>query len=90
MLRIMMSTPSADALTFDGPAVYRIRVCGRITARWSDRLEGMTITVDTPDTGQSITTLVGELEDQASLAGVLISLYELHLPVLSVEHLSAG
>jgi hypothetical protein len=90
MLGIMISTPSADDLTFDGPAIYRICVWGRIAARWSDRLGGMTITVDSTDTGQSMTTLVGELEDQASLAGVLNTLYELHLPVLSVEHLSAG
>ena len=90
MLRIMISTPSADDLTFDGPAVYRIRVCGRISARWSARLGGMTITVEPADTGQSITTLLGELEDQASLAGVLNTLYELHLPVLLVEHLSVG
>jgi hypothetical protein len=90
MLRIMMNTQSANDLRFDDPAVYRIRVCGRIPARWSDRLGGMTITVDTADTGQSITTLVGELEDQASLAGVLNTLYELHLAVLSAEFLSAG
>jgi len=90
MLRVMMNTPAADDLRFDGPAVYRISVCGRIAARWSDRLGGMTITVEPADTGQSITTLLGELEDQASLAGVLNTLYELHLPVLSVEHLSAG
>jgi len=32
--------------------------------------------------------LLGELVDQAALAGVLNTLYELHLPVLSVERLS--
>ena len=34
-----------------------------------------------------MTTLVGELADQAALAGVLNTLFELHLPVLSVERL---
>ena len=38
----------------------------------------------------AITILEGELVDQAALAGVLITLYEHHLPVLSVECLSAG
>jgi hypothetical protein len=34
-----------------------------------------------------VTTLVGQLRDQAALIGVLNSLYELHLPILSVVHL---
>jgi hypothetical protein len=33
----------------------------------------------------NVTTLRGELGDQASLAGVLNTLYELHLTVLLVE-----
>jgi hypothetical protein len=36
---------------------------------------------------KKVTTLVGEMEDQAALAGVLNTLYELHLPLLSVEFL---
>ncbi len=84
-----MNEPNRDNLTFDGRAVYRIRVQGRIKASWSDRLEGMTITVQTVETGPPVTTLVGELGDQASLVGVLNTLYELHLPVLSVECLNA-
>ncbi len=75
---------------FDGPAAYRICVQGRIPVRWSDRLEGMAITVETPGDGPSVTTLEGELSDQASLAGVLNTLYELHLPVLSVECLGGA
>jgi hypothetical protein len=71
--------------TMEGPAVYRIRVGGRVEADWSDRLAGMTITTsggrDSPDT----TTLEGGLSDQAALNGVMNTLYELHLPVLSME-----
>jgi hypothetical protein len=70
--------------TMEGPATYRISVGGRIDADWSERLEGMTVTTtggrDSPDT----TTLEGRLPDQAALTGVLNTLYELHLPVLSV------
>ena len=40
------------------------------------------------DEGKTI--LVGRLKDQAALAGVLAALYELHLPVSSVECLEAG
>ena len=80
-----MDTPSPADLTFYGPAVYRIRVYGKVPASWSDRLEGMTMAVAAHGAGPSITTLLGELGDQASLAGVLNALYSLHLPVLSVE-----
>jgi hypothetical protein len=75
---------------FDSPATYRISVEGRIPAGWRDRLEGMTITEDLSEAGPPVTTLAGELSDQAALAGVLIALYELHLPVLSVKRLSVG
>ena len=88
MLRVMMNTRSGYDLSFDGPALYRIRVSGQLSARWSERLGDMTITVFSSGTDQCVTSLVGELSDQADLAGVLNSLYELHLPVLSVECLN--
>lgn len=71
------------------PAVYRIEVQGPISATWSSRLEGMQITeTKTPDGGVE-STLVGRLSDQAALAGVLNTLYELHLPVLGVTCLGS-
>ena len=73
---------------FDSPATYRIDVQGRIPASWCDRLEGMTITEDSSEAKPLVTTLLGELSDQAALVGVLNTLYALHLPVLSVECLS--
>ncbi len=84
-----MDAITQEDLTFDCPATYQIRVRGRIPTSWSERLEGMSITVASPRRGLSITTLLGELGDQASLVGVLMTLYELHLPVLSVECLKA-
>ena len=67
---------------------YRIRVLGELDNKWSDRLGGMSITIDRQEKQNSVTTLVGSLRDQAALAGVLGTLYELHHPVLSVECLS--
>jgi len=86
----MMTQPASEQFTFDDPAIYQIRVRGQIKARWSDRLEGMTISVAAPEGGRPVTTLEGKLTDQAALAGVLNTLYELHLPVLEVKCLSAG
>ena len=73
--------------TFDGSGNYRIRVKGYLQESWSERLAGMYITVNRREDGRTLTTLVGRLEDQAELAGVLNTLYELHLPLLSVEYL---
>ncbi len=71
--------------TMSDPATYRIRVGGLLDASWSDRLGGLTVTTtggrDLPPT----TTLEGRLPDQAALNGVLGTLYEQHMPVLSVE-----
>jgi hypothetical protein len=85
----MEDLPPASCSGFDAPATYRIDVQGRIPPRWCERLEGMVVTVFAPESGPLLTTLLGELSDQAALAGVLNTLYELHLPVLSVQRLSA-
>jgi hypothetical protein len=85
----MMSEPATGRFTFDAPAVYQIRVQGSVKASWSDCLEGMTISVTALEGGPIFTTLEGVLLDQAALAGLLNTLYELHLPVLEVKCLSA-
>ena len=83
----MMSTPSRNPIPFDLPAIYQISVQGRIDPTMSDLLGGMTISPDTVEVGPLVTTLEGELRDQAALAGVFNTLYELHLTVLSVKRL---
>jgi hypothetical protein len=80
----VMSLPSKHPIPFDRPATYRIRVQGRIAPAMSDILGGMMISQATVEASPPVTTLEGELRDQTALAGVLNSLYELHLPVLSV------
>lgn len=80
----MMSPPYTQPITFDRPAAYQIRVQGRIDPKMSELLGGMIISQVKVEAGPPVTTLEGELRDQAALAGVLNSLYELHLSVLSV------
>jgi hypothetical protein len=74
-------------LKLDTPATYRIRVQGRLDESWADRLGGMAITAETAADKSTVTILVGHLPDQAALSGVLNTLYELHLPLLSVQNL---
>jgi hypothetical protein len=82
-----MSLPSRKPIPFDNPATYQISVQGWLDATMSDLLGGMTISPDTVEADPPVTTLEGELRDQAALAGVLNTLYELHLTVLSVKRL---
>jgi hypothetical protein len=84
----MMSMPLRNAILFDRPATYQINVLGMIDPDWSDRLSGMTISLVREEACPPVTTLKGELNDQAALAGVFNTLYELHLPILSVLCLS--
>jgi hypothetical protein len=84
----MKEASAAPRFAFDWPAQYRITVEGRVPTKWCDRLEGMATTVWTSETGSHQTRLQGELPDQTSLAGVLNTLYELHLTVVLVERLS--
>jgi len=77
-------------LTMDGPAIYKIRVQGRLSAKWADRIEGMNITEDPSTGGKPETVLVGRIRDQAALSGILNTLYEIHLPVLSVVCIEKG
>jgi hypothetical protein len=72
------------AIPFDRPATYQINVQGRIDPEWSDRMAGMNIRNSLEQTIPPITILEGEVSDQAALLGVLNSLYELHLPIISV------
>lgn len=86
----MMSLPPRKPIPFDCPAAYQIRVQGRIDPSWSDRLEGMAVCLSIGEADHPITTLEGELLDQAALIGVFNTLYELHLPLLSVKRVDEG
>ena len=70
-------------LTLDAPLACTIRVVGTLDPRWSERLGGLRVHA----TGRSypVTELSGPLLDQAALFGVLTTLYDLGLPLLSVD-----
>ena len=72
------------------PARYRIRVKGYLDPSWSERLGGMSITISGEADEAPVATLVGRLSDQATLMGVLDTLYNYyHCPVLEVEFLGS-
>jgi len=82
----MPNATKGEHLKLWTPATYCIQVKGYLDENWSDRLGGMCITTQKREDQSTVTTLTGRLKDQAELAGMLNSLYELHLPILLVEY----
>lgn len=65
----------------DKPVVYEIRFRGHLGAHWAARNDGMEIALD--DDG--ITRLTGPVTDQAALYGLLRSIRDLGVTLLSVN-----
>ena len=81
--------PIPRSFAFDTAAVYRIGVLGYLDRSWSDRMNGVDIRVRNRPDGAPITVLTGHFIDQAALAGVLNTLYDLGFPLLKVELIEA-
>ena len=64
--------------------IHEIRVQGHLDDRWIDWLEGLALTRENDGT----TTLTGPLADQAALHGVLNTIRDLNLPIVSVRRVS--
>jgi hypothetical protein len=86
----MLQPESKKSFTFDRPGNYRIRVQGFLDKKWSARLGGFHITTSKSGDQKSVTVLKGQVSDQAELAGVLSTLYQRHLSLLSVEYLNGN
>ena len=81
---------------FDRPAVYQIRLQGKLPPNWSDAAAAMTVEVAGEVAGEvtgeattaagetPVTALRGEVADQAALSGLLNEIYGLQMTILSV------
>ena len=65
-------------------ATYQIKVLGRLDHEWSSWFEDMSIKVEKDD-GQTITTLRGDISDQAALHGILTRIRDLGLQLILVQ-----
>ena len=70
-------------------ATYQIEVEGRIQESWLDCFLGMRITGIERADESIVTCMIGRVEDQSELSGILNGLAELHLPILSVKKLAS-
>ncbi len=71
-------------LRLDDRADYCIRVQGYIGGDWSDYFGGLEIIRNQQD--PPVTTLKGQVIDQAALIGIINGLYDMGYPLLSVEY----
>ena len=65
------------------PGRYEIRLKGHLDERWAERFAGLTFSRDDDGT----TVLFGPVVDQAALYGLLRTVRDLALPLLSVREL---
>ena len=86
----MPKEKSKKSFPFNRPGNYRIRVQGFLDQIWSERLGGLRITTSKLSDQGVVTALVGQVRDQAELSGVLNTLYDLHMTLVSVEMLEDG
>ena len=68
------------------PELYEIRVRGHLDARWANRFEGLTITLE--EDGDTL--LTGPVIDQAALHGLLKRVRDLGMSLVSVSPLEHG
>src|SRR5919199_6002770 len=80
-----MRAPDGPPQEYHEPGRYEIRLKGHLDERWAERLAGLTFSPASDGT----TVLFGPVVDQAALYGVLRTVRDLGLPLLSVREVGA-
>ena len=81
------------SLQFRGPALYKIVVKGNLIASkdaWQDIQSKIAIKFDTFEEESNSSSLMVQVSDQAELAGVFNTFYELHISIRDVEYLGSN
>jgi hypothetical protein len=69
----------------EGFKMYEIQVQGYLDPDWSDWFEGFTIRHGSAHDGSPLTILSGTVTDQSALSGILVQLFDLNFPLISVN-----
>ncbi len=78
-----------NKLSIDSKAYYSIQLQGILDQNWADQFGNLRVlTFPSTDAKRPpLTTVVGEVLDQAALSGFLNLVYDLGLPLISVTYL---
>ncbi len=74
--------------SFTKPAIYKIVGQGKIDYKLANRMLGLQVNVEKGEGQKYYSTLIGKINDQAALSGILNTLYDMHITVISVNMLS--
>lgn len=67
------------------PITYEIFVKGHLDQMWADWFGNMLIQTTASADGSPITKLTGPIPDQSALAGILLQLNDINMPLISVN-----
>lgn len=73
---------------FTKPAIYKIVVQGKIDDKLSESILDLQVNVEKGAGQKYFSTLIGKINDQAALSGILNTMYNMHITVISVNMLS--
>lgn len=73
-----------QTMTEQQPTIYELHVGGRLSPRWAQWFEEMTLT---PYPDSNTTRITGAVADQAALHGILNKIRDLGIPLLAVTRL---
>ncbi len=81
-----MSRQHSSPQRYDESAVYQIRLRGHLGPEWTGWFGGMEITLE--ENGDTV--LTGLVADQAALHGLLRTVCDLAIPLISVNRIDPG
>lgn len=73
--------------SFKSPSIYKIKVFGNLNETFSERIGGMQLNVERFHNEGPISVLIGQINDQSALSGILNTLYDRQLTIISVTML---
>jgi hypothetical protein len=69
--------------------IYEIQVQGELDLGWENWFGGLAVRLDDDSESLPTTTLIGPVEDQAALRGMLCKAWDLNLTLISVRRVGA-
>ena len=85
-----MTQKIESEFSFQKPAMYKIKVQGELKGSWSEKLQGLQITVEKSPGEKPVSILIGQIHDQSALSGLLNALYNFNMTILSVNMLKSN
>jgi len=86
--QVMKSKDKEQDFSFSKAAIYKIVVQGELDQNWSLKEWGLQLNTIRGSDRKVFSSLVGQINDQAALSGILNALYDRHMTVVSVNMLS--